>query len=341
MNPKMQEELLTAISVALAALFLSTVITLIIARYYKKIRAFFLRCCCPEEKASESEKNEEPRSPHGISRKNGSVPHKKMIDSSKGSMSQSIHSLANMPPMLLSSCESQFTIPGTFLARSIQPELKLDNFSDDSIPMVKQSSGSSSSSPFERRPVFASTVSLPANFTPRSPQRESTFTSNQQPANRNPDFEEKFVFPSRPMNRDFESKTALILVHYTDRASKDIIYGEARIPLLSREIYSQVETDVTLNIKAASMQSEFGDLLVQMIYNETGTLSVMVKIIKVPLSVSLENMSALKVKCYMKRLGNKLGRKQSFSCQLLDNKQQIMELNGECYFKIAKEHFMD
>ncbi len=349
MNDKLKEELLTAVAIALGALFFATVITLIVARYYRQIKAFCARCC-------QTEDGEPVNTPRSATEKNANVPYNKMIEDVKRSSTYS----GRFPPMFLSSKDNPFTIPGSFFAQAIQPEIKFDSLSDESIKFNRESSvsGSPSGTPTMHRRLTLSTVSLPANFSPKAarrisrsqqespiysseeddnaathgnkklgvsvedlmflnirpelydisrrktvgkgnlgkisislqyedksrkkldlfiqkitklqfarpdiigiyasivllPEREGIFTTNQHTVTASPIFEEKFIFSSKPMNRDFESKTVLILVHYTDRASKDVIYGEARMPLLSREIYSQVPTDVTLNIKAASMQ---------------------------------------------------------------------------------------
>ena len=351
---KIKEEILLAISISLGALFFATVITLLIARYYKRIRDFCTRCC-PAEEAD----NNNTGGLFSTSKSPGDkpvVPYSKLAERRKEA--STVSALARFPPVFLSASDDGFTIPGSFYSSSIQPELRVNNVSaNDGDSRSRQSSVGShkSRSPGGNRRFTSSTVSLPANFTPISsrklapsrqysavnssdeedngqendkvfmstediqasirpelynisrqktmgignlgkiqialqyedksrkkldiflnrmnklqinrpditgiyasivllPERESIFTTKQCEVTTNPVFEEKFVFTSRPMNRDFESKTALFLIHYTDRAAKDVIYGEARMPLLCREIYSQVLTDVTLNIKAASMQ---------------------------------------------------------------------------------------
>ena len=81
------------------------------------------------------------------------------------------------------------------------------------------------------------------------PERESIYHTKRQSRRPSLVFDEQFIFSSRPLNRDFESKTVRFVVTYVDKSSKEIPYGESRMPLLSREIYSQVQTDVSLNIK--------------------------------------------------------------------------------------------
>eukprot|EP00112_Aurelia_sp_Birch-Aquarium-sp1_P006043 Seg1675.6 transcript_id=Seg1675.6/GoldUCD/mRNA.D3Y31 product=Synaptotagmin-1 protein_id=Seg1675.6/GoldUCD/D3Y31 len=440
---KLKEEILLAISISFGALFFATVITLLVARYYKRIRDFCTRCC-PAEEADNNNTGGFFGSSNSLDDK-PIVPYTKLAERRKEA--STVSALARFPPLFLSAPDDGFTIPGSFYSSSIQPELRVNNKNagDTSDSRSRQSSVGShkSRSPGGTRRYNSSTVSLPSSFSPLSgrklapsrqysnvnssdeednsqendkvflstedfqtnirpelynisrqktmgignlgkiqialqyedksrkkldiflnkmnklqinrpditgiyasivllPERESIFTTKQCKVTTNPVFEEKFVFTSRPMNRDFESKTALFLIHYTDRAAKDVIYGEARMPLLCREIYSQVLTDVTLNIKAASMQSEFGDLLVQLIYSESGTLHVMAKMMKVPRSMSLENMSGITLKCYLRKFGSRIGKKTSLakSLQTYAN-QHIIEVNGECKFKVPKENFMD
>ena len=89
--------------------------------------------------------------------------------------------------------------------------------------------------------VYASLILLP--------EREYKYASKQLYRNTKLEFDQKFVFASRPHNRDFESRTVLISLMCVDKAAKEYQYGEARMSLMSREIYSQVETDVSLGIK--------------------------------------------------------------------------------------------
>ena len=339
----LKEEILLALSVSLGALFFATAITLIIARFYKKIRACCDSCCPVKSESTSSffgsNNNKKP-----------AVPYEKLVERRKEAAIQT--PVRRMPPAFLQTSENQFTIPGGFYASSIQPELKVTSSSGDNIDS-RTSSTNSRVSPYRQRRLTESVNSLPASFSPNSakclarpnsnatdedsgslkseeklslsledmtstdfrpelynierqrtlgighlgkaqlslqyedksrkrlniflrklsklqiirpdivniyasilllPEREAIYTTKQHKVSTAPVFEEKFVFASRPMNRDFESKTALLLIHYVDKSSKDIVYGEARLPLLCKEIYSQVLTDVALNIKVASMQ---------------------------------------------------------------------------------------
>ena len=343
-NNTLKEEILLALSISLGALFFATALTLIIARFYKKIRAC-CESCCPSEQDSNANTFFVYRSnPKPV------VPYQKLVERRKEAATQLPH---QNPPAFLQSNENKFTIPGEFYASSIQPELKRTPATENYIDS-RHSSTSSRNSPYRNRRLTESVVSLPANFSPKTarnllkpkldplidddassvnsegknsfsmedlasfdlqpelynisrqrtlgigslgkvqvslqyedksrkklnitlkkltklqiirpdivgiyasvvllPEREAIYTTKQQKVSSIAAFDEKFVFSSRPMNRDFEAKTALFLIHYVDKSSKDIVYGEARLPLLCKEIYSQVLTDVALNIKIASMQ---------------------------------------------------------------------------------------
>ena len=94
------------------------------------------------------------------------------------------------------------------------------------------------------------------------PDRESIHhTRSQSSIGTNIKFEDSFDFPSKPLNRDFESKTIRFVVRSIDKDEKESNYGEARIPLLSYEIYSQIPTDISLNI--APLQEEVGSFVYQ------------------------------------------------------------------------------
>ena len=81
------------------------------------------------------------------------------------------------------------------------------------------------------------------------PDRESIYqTRRLLRVEANLTFEDSFDFSSKPLNRDFESKTIRFVIRSIAKDSKESNYGEARIPLLSYEIYSQIPTDVSLNI---------------------------------------------------------------------------------------------
>lgn len=433
-DDKLKDEVLLAVAISLGSLFFATVITLIVARYYKQIRACCTRCFSGEDPDNNSTNNNQSRD---------DVTYSKMSEA-KGAFS----AFPYLTPMFTIPGDSRknLLVPGGFFSQAIQPELKQNRFAsteDGFSPRGADSRSGSPSSTYSARRSTSSSISLPAKFSPYAskrkikfrqdshvfssddeenaaqnaetgqfmsfqdmtmlstfdpkmydikrqrtvgagelgkielsvqyennsrkklilslnrirklqlrpdisgiyasvvllPEREVIYTTKQHRVTPNPNFEERFIFSSRPMNRDFQSKTVLFLIHFTDRLSKDIIYGEARMPLLCREIYSQVTTDVTLNIKAASMQSEFGDLLVQLIYDE-GTLTVTFKMIKVPSSMSLENMAALRIKSYVKKSTTRIGRKNISITTLRDHNQYLIQLDGESSFKVTKEVFM-
>ena len=335
----LKDEILLALSISLGALFFATALTLIIARYYKKIRACCYSCCPSYDKSMGD-------SYHG---KSSGLKHLEKQKESKNNSQFGRH----YSPAFLQSSENQFTIPGAFSPRSIQPQLKVTSVTEDHFNSRTYSSGSRGS-PFRDRKFTDSVVSLPANFSPGAarrllspnsdvwsdddtssqksdqkqsysledvtsldlkpelynisrqrtlgigslgkvhlslqyesssrkklavtlnklnrlqttrpdvtrvyssiillPERELIYTTKHEKFSSLAVFEETFIFASKPMNRDFDSKTILVLVHYMDKSNKDIVYGEARLPLLCREIYSQITTDVTLNIKVASTQ---------------------------------------------------------------------------------------
>ena len=81
------------------------------------------------------------------------------------------------------------------------------------------------------------------------PERDYRFQTKQLTRDSNIKLDEVFTFHSRPHNRDFEARTIHITVVYVERSSKEIVYGESRMPLLSHEIYSQVPTELTIGIK--------------------------------------------------------------------------------------------
>ena len=81
------------------------------------------------------------------------------------------------------------------------------------------------------------------------PERDYRFQTKQLSRDTNIKLDEVFTFHSRPHNRDFEARTIHITIVYVERSSKEIIYGESRMPLLSHEIYSQVPTDLTIGVK--------------------------------------------------------------------------------------------
>ena len=353
-NEQVKEEILLAVSISLGALFFATVITLIIARFYKQIRGY-CQSCCPSDEADNNNTSTSFFSTKSPGDSKPVIPYTKLAERRKEAL-ETKKSVKKRSPIFLPTVDNQFIIPGLFYSNQIQPELKM--------PMRTETNGGRNSSlsshpgpPVSRRHT-ASVASLPANFSPSLagriinsqaehnflsseednesgelqltkpsislediasfdmrpemyniarqrtlgvgqlgklhvsmqyedksrkkmniiineltklqamrpdvvsiyasvvllPERESIYTTKQHKAAANATVAEKFVFSSKPMNRDFESKTALFLVHHVDRAGKDVVYGESRMPLLCREIYSQVSTDVTLNIKCASMQ---------------------------------------------------------------------------------------
>lgn len=83
------------------------------------------------------------------------------------------------------------------------------------------------------------------------PERDYRFQSKQLMRDTKIKLDEVFTFHSRPHNRDFEARTIHMTVMYVEKSSKEITYGESRMPLLSHEIYSQVPTDITIGIKPA------------------------------------------------------------------------------------------
>ena len=325
-STSLTEEILLALSISLGALFFATALTLIVARYYKKIRALCESCCHDDSSTSSEKENEAP---------------------DKQKLAQ------HFTPAFLQPSEDQFTIPGAFYSRSIQPQIRMTPMTEQHFNSRTYSSSSKTS--LHRNKLNASSVtSLPANFSPEAakrkwkavtdspsdddtaslksediqsfsvddltsfdlkpelynisrqrtmgigglgkvhlslqyestsrkkldvylkdliklhiarpdlvsvyvsiillPERELIYTTKHQNASPTAVFNERFVFASKPMNRDFDSKTVLVLIHNIDKSGKDIMYGEARLPLLCKEIYSQIPTDVTLNIKIASIQ---------------------------------------------------------------------------------------
>ncbi len=343
---KLKEELLIALAVSLTALFIATVLTLIIARYYKSIKACCLRLnCCPNDDDAKDGSTTKPSS----KKNNG---YRKMTASSRPA--SVFYPNGSVPPVF-GAMDQPFEIPVGFVSQPIQPELRVDyaDQTNGSSPLtdgtpsdtppqyrrlthsgfplnftpVGQRRKTASSSPGRRsfanssedeeslspnkqsmsiedlmflniRPelydvnrrktvgtgnlgkVFISlqygdkskknlvvriknmkklqtgrqeTIGIQANVT-LLPLRETVFTTTTQPFSTDPVFNDQFVFVSQPLNRDFESKTIVIRVHYTEDRTKDTLYGEARVPLLSTEIYSQVVSDVTSNIKSSSMQ---------------------------------------------------------------------------------------
>ena len=86
------------------------------------------------------------------------------------------------------------------------------------------------------------------------PERESVFHTKQQQVQASLIFDENFEFPSVPFDEDFESKTVSFVLTCVEKASKQTPYGEARMPLLSGEIYSQISTERCLNIAPVSQK---------------------------------------------------------------------------------------
>ena len=92
-----EEEILLAVSIVLGALFLATLTTLIIARYFKQLKACWERYmsrCRATEDAEESERQVKRR-----------------------------HKDSKVPLMLLGSEEKPFVIPGSLVSEKVQPEL--------------------------------------------------------------------------------------------------------------------------------------------------------------------------------------------------------------------------
>lgn len=88
------------------------------------------------------------------------------------------------------------------------------------------------------------------------PEREYVYKTNKLiEVATNLNLFDKFSFHSRPRNRDFESRTIVVAIVYVTNAGKEIPYGEARLPLLNHEIYSQVQTDVSVAVKEMVMVS--------------------------------------------------------------------------------------
>lgn len=89
------------------------------------------------------------------------------------------------------------------------------------------------------------------------PERVYRFQGKKLERNTNISLDEVFTFHSRPHNRDFEARTIHLSVIYVEKSSKEIVYGESRLPLLSHEIYSQVPTDLMIGIKPSPSSVSF------------------------------------------------------------------------------------
>ena len=86
------------------------------------------------------------------------------------------------------------------------------------------------------------------------PERDYRFQSSHLARAERVTLNEVFTFHSRPLNRDFESRTVLLTVVFMEKNSKETVYGESRLPLLSHEIYSQVPTDICIGVKPCPTQ---------------------------------------------------------------------------------------
>ena len=87
------------------------------------------------------------------------------------------------------------------------------------------------------------------------PERDIIFHSKlQSQVQASLKFEENFDFSSQPLDRDFEQKTIRFVLTYVEKSSKETTYGEARMPLLNSDIYSQIQTDRCVNIAPLSQK---------------------------------------------------------------------------------------
>merc|ERR1719494_1185114 len=140
---------------------------------------------------------------------------------------------------------------------------------------------------------------------------------------------------------DCISPYSLVTSSPPHKAAKEYQYGEARMSLMSREIYSQVETDVSLGIKPCLPASEIGDAQVMLSYStEQQKVTVMIKSIKFPTSSVLESMNGVHIKAYLARIGGeRLGKKKSISRSIAADSTSV-DFADQMSFKLQTENFM-
>ncbi|XP_066925703.1 synaptotagmin-5-like [Clytia hemisphaerica] len=174
------------------------------------------------------------------------------------------------------------------------------------------------------------------------PERDYRFQSKQLSRNRNIQLDEVFTFHSRPHNRDFEARTIHLTVVYVERSSKEIIYGESRMPLLSHEIYSQVPTDLTIGIKPSPPSVEIGDAQIVLSYSsEQKKLNVMIKTVKISNQNMLDHLTGLHIKAHLVRLGgDRLGKKKSVSKTLTNTSSTLVEFTDHMTFELEQENYL-
>lgn len=90
------------------------------------------------------------------------------------------------------------------------------------------------------------------------PEREYVYKTKELERANKMQLTDSFTFHSRPRNRDFESRTVVVsILLICPNSGKEMIYGEARLPLLSHEIYSQVSTKVSVGLRPMVQVSQF------------------------------------------------------------------------------------
>jgi len=174
------------------------------------------------------------------------------------------------------------------------------------------------------------------------PEREYVYKSKTINANTYVVLKDKFSFHSRPRNRDFESRTIVVNIVCISENGKEVPYGEARLPLHTHEIYSQVSTDVTVGIKPV-IQNEMGDAQIQMSYSvEQGQLTVICKTIHFSNISIFDKLAVINVKIQLLIPGGKKESKgKKISKTIRFNESRYIEFHDPLTFTLSEQQSED
>jgi len=172
------------------------------------------------------------------------------------------------------------------------------------------------------------------------PERECVYKSKVEQAKKNPTFEESFVFQKSHPTDDFETKTIRFSIYTLKGQEKSCIYGESNISLARSEIFGQIKTSNVLNIHPQSSTSEVGDILLEILYTKSDMLQVIVRMLKMASTTSLDCMSALQVKLSIKKRRRKVGKTLTVLCPLRNEKDSYVPVNSEKKQTVPRENFL-
>ncbi|XP_065070854.1 synaptotagmin-C-like [Rhopilema esculentum] len=172
------------------------------------------------------------------------------------------------------------------------------------------------------------------------PERENMYHSKMHQATDHPIFEQSFVFKRTLPNDSFNTKTIRFHVYILQGQEKRR-YGESNMPLARSEIFGQIKTDNVLNINPPSQTTEVGDVLIEIFYTKTDEFHALIRTVRLASTTSVDQLSALQVKAYLKKKRRKVGESQTKMISLTNEREEYIQLNLDLKHKIPWATFME